>query len=341
MSMAVQSVHDLGYIHRDLKPDNFLLDHNGHIKLTDLGLCKKVGLPDVTKLHATQGSEAAKAAGAMAAAAASGAKAKVKGGSVGRHRDRGLAYSTVGTPDYIAPEVLSQGGYGKECDWWSLGVILFECLVGYPPFYADEPMQTCRKIVNWRHTFVFPAEARQSLSAAAIDFVKRMVCDARDRIGRRHGLEEIKAHAWFTANKVDWATLRQGDGPYIPQQGREMREIVEQIQALSGPSDPAWRPMVKKLTANFDDFPDTPMPGAATAGGGRNVKSLAAQTQVSEAAQGRIEGLKRRRERALTKATRRRSRRTSTRTPSSSVTRTRSRRTRRSPSSPLPLARLA
>ena len=52
----------------------------------------------------------------------------------------------MGTPDYIAPEVLLQQGYGKECDWWSMGVILYECLIGYPPFNADDPMSTCRKV---------------------------------------------------------------------------------------------------------------------------------------------------------------------------------------------------
>ena len=65
-----------------------------------------------------------------------------------------MLYSTVGTPDYIkGPEVLSQRGYGKECDWWSLGVIYLK-VPQATPFYADEPMQTCRKIVNWRQTFL-------------------------------------------------------------------------------------------------------------------------------------------------------------------------------------------
>lgn len=52
------------------------------------------------------------------------------------------AYSTVGTPDYIAPEVFMQRGYGQECDWWSLGAIMFECLVGYPPFCSETPAET-------------------------------------------------------------------------------------------------------------------------------------------------------------------------------------------------------
>nr|KAJ0215873.1 hypothetical protein LSAT_V11C300127200 [Lactuca sativa] len=54
-------------------------------------------------------------------------------------------FSTVGTPDYIAPEVLLKKGYGIECDWWSLGAIMYEMLVGYPPFYSDDPISTCRK----------------------------------------------------------------------------------------------------------------------------------------------------------------------------------------------------
>ncbi len=65
------------------------------------------------------------------------------------------AYSKVGTPDYIAPEVLlfkkilTNNGYSETVDWWSLGVIFFEMLVGYPPFYSEDPTETCKKILNW------------------------------------------------------------------------------------------------------------------------------------------------------------------------------------------------
>ena len=64
----------------------------------------------------------------------------------------------MGTPDYIAPEVLLKKGYGMECDWWSVGAIMYEMMVGYPPFYSDDPMTTCRKIVNWRQCLKFPDE---------------------------------------------------------------------------------------------------------------------------------------------------------------------------------------
>ena len=61
---------------------------------------------------------------------------------------RVLAYSNVGTPDYTAPEVLQQKGYSKECDWWSVGVIMFEMLVGYPPFCSETQRETYHKIIN-------------------------------------------------------------------------------------------------------------------------------------------------------------------------------------------------
>ena len=78
---------------------------------------------------------------------------------------RALAYSTVGTPDYIAPEVFLQTGYDKTCDWWSLGVIMFEMLIGYPPFCSETPQETYNKIMNWRRTLEFPPEVPISRTA--------------------------------------------------------------------------------------------------------------------------------------------------------------------------------
>jgi serine/threonine protein kinase len=76
-----------------------------------------------------------------------------------------MAYSTVGTPDYIAPEIFTGHGYSFDCDWWSLGTIMFECLVGWPPFCAEDSHDTYRKIVNWRQTLYFPDDIRLGVEA--------------------------------------------------------------------------------------------------------------------------------------------------------------------------------
>lgn len=114
-----------------------------------------------------------------------------------------MAYSTVGTPDYIAPEVFSKQGYNQTADWWSLGAILFEMLVGYPPFFSDEPGQTCQKIINWKKTLFIPPEAK--LSTAAYDLITRLMNDANIRLGI-NGVNEIKAHPFFTG--IDWKNLK-------------------------------------------------------------------------------------------------------------------------------------
>ena len=124
-------------------------------------------------------------------------------------RDRKLMYSTVGTPDYIAPEVFSQKGYDKMVDWWSMGVIMFECLVGYPPFYAEDPLQTCRKIVHYRKYFKIPHDAK--LSREGVDLIHNLVCSHR----RRYSFEQIKNHPFF--KQVPFENLMKMKPPFIPQ----------------------------------------------------------------------------------------------------------------------------
>jgi len=245
MIMAVHSVHALGYIHRDLKPDNVLLDWNGHLKLTDMGLSKKLEKED-SPFDLDTINEGAE----------DEAKSDEAGSSPGPqpgHRARNLAYSTVGTPDYIAPEVLGQKGYGQACDWWSLGVIMYECLVGYTPFYADEPVMTCRKILRWHQFLEVPEHIQQKLSDQCLDFLCCVICGVEERIGA-NGVEEIKAHPWFAG--LDFDHLLEIPAPYKPENADIVREVLDEMRVLTS-QDRKMGQCIARLTQNFDEFEDT------------------------------------------------------------------------------------
>ena len=202
--MAVESVHKLNYIHRDLKPDNILIDKAGHVKLSDFGLCKQSEINfESPYSNLTRFEEEAKYKQLL------DKKTEFK-------RSRKLAYSTVGTPDYIAPEVFARKGYDETVDWWSVGVILFEMVVGYPPFFADDPSVTCQKILHWKKTFAIPREA--NLSREVTDLIRKLVAEPASRLGNR-GAEEIKRHPFFSG--LDWEGLRDTEAPWVPQLSSE------------------------------------------------------------------------------------------------------------------------
>lgn len=295
-----------------------LLDARGHLKLTDLGLCKKVGdvnptdEPEVVleMLRNQTLSDMGGVAAEQSVRPGEGSQSKHRsgddpmqmsiedGGATGDkppQRDpktrREMAYSTVGTPDYIAPEVLAaQNGssgysYTSAVDWWSLGVIMFECLVGYTPFYADDPVATCRKILRWRKCLEMPAETRASLSPECIDFLSCLLAGPESRIGSsqngtefENGFKRVVQHPWF--RDFDWDNLHETDGPLLPSGSREFPELLKYLRYVSlldpfsfaidfilvslslfcirscPKSDSRFKPLVERVTQNFDTFDD-------------------------------------------------------------------------------------
>ncbi|KAG2616831.1 hypothetical protein PVAP13_3NG177085 [Panicum virgatum] len=222
--LAIESIHKHNYIHRDIKPDNLLLDKNGHMKLSDFGLCKPIDCSKLSTLNEDEPMADENLRESMdidhsLSNTANGRRWRSPNEQLQHWQKnrRKLAFSTVGTPDYIAPEVLLKKGYGVECDWWSLGAIMYEMLVGYPPFYSDDPITTCRKIVHWRSYLKFPDNPKLSLEAK--DLICRLLCDVDHRIGSA-GADQIKAHPWFQG--VQWDKLYEMEAAFKPQVNDEL-----------------------------------------------------------------------------------------------------------------------
>ena len=255
MFACVDALHSLGYIHRDLKPENFLIDSTGHVKLTDFGLASGILAPQKIESMRIKLEEVGKLASSPF-----GGKNPMDQRSMAERRDgyRSLrnrevnyAKSIVGSPDYMAPEVLKGEEYDFTVDYWSLGCMLFEGLAGYPPFAGSTVDETWQNLRHWKKVFRKPEydDPNYFLSPRTWNLICRLVASKQHRFS---GIREIQQHEYFV--EVDFTRLREQRAPFVPELDSETdagyfddfesekdmakyKEVHEKQMALEGMAD--------------------------------------------------------------------------------------------------------
>ncbi|KAG5944028.1 hypothetical protein E4U53_006965 [Claviceps sorghi] len=215
MFCAVNALHELGYIHRDLKPENFLVDSTGHVKLTDFGLAAGVLAPSRIESMRVKLEEASETSVPFGKPMDQRTIAERRESYRNmRQNDVNYAKSIVGSPDYMAPEVLRGEEYDYTVDYWSLGCMLFEALTGFPPFAGATPEETWRNLKHWKEVLKRPVweDPNYFLSNRTWSFITTCI---NSRARRFSNIQDIYGHQYFA--EVDWDTLRQTRAPFVPE----------------------------------------------------------------------------------------------------------------------------
>ena len=319
MILCVEEAHKMKWIHRDIKPDNFLISASGHLKISDFGLAFDGHWAHSQAYHANQRQNLLEKLGIKVNGDEQDmieeldaqddddefpdvlTKPKTRPNSEedarregllnwrNRTERRKLARSVVGTSQYMAPEVILGQPYDGRCDWWSIGIILYECLYGRTPFYCENRQKTKESIVQHRSTLQFPtterwarpaSESRRWLpppSETVKDLLQGILTDKDIRLssrqyrhaGRRlsaattssplarhvypNGAEEIKSHRFF--NGIAWSQMHLVQPPFVPRvkENQSITKYFEDEKDIISDDSSSLQSLIERLDEHASD----------------------------------------------------------------------------------------